>query len=92
MHTPVPFVKQTDFDVSGTFRFGKYPRFTSLSSSDPERREDTTWNLTASLTHYWTTQLATRLFYDFIKANNRNDFFQYDRHVAGVQLLFTQSF
>ena len=91
-HAPVSFMKQTDLDLSGTFRFGKYPRFTSLSPLDPERREDTNWNLTVSLTHYWTTQLATRLFYDLINANNRNDFFQYDRHIAGVQLLFNQSF
>ena len=92
VHTPMPFVKQTDFDISGTFRFGKYARFTSLSSLDPERRTDTNWILSVSLIHYWTAQLATRLFYDFINANNRNDFFQYDRHFTGVQLLFTQSF
>ena len=91
-HTPVPFVKQTDFDVSGTFRFGTYPRFTSLSSLDPERREDTNWILSVSVTHYWTARLATRLFYDFITAKNRNDFFQYDRHLTGIQLLFSQSF
>ena len=91
-HTPVPLIMQTDFDIVGTFRFGKYPRFTSLSSLDSERREDTNWGLTVSLTHAWTPQLATRLFYDLINANNRNDFFQYDRHIAGVQLLFSQSF
>ena len=92
VHTPCPFVKQTDLDVSGAFRFGTYPRFTSVSASDSTRRQDTNWDLLTALTHYWTAHLATRVFYRWLNANNRNDFFQYDRHMTGVQLLFSQSF
>ena len=92
VHTPIPLVAQTDLDVSSRLLFGRYPRFTSLSSLAPERRRDTIWDLLVSLTHYWTPRLATRLLYRFINADNRNDVFQYDRHIGGVQLLFTENF
>ena len=92
VHTPVPVVQHTDLDVSGGLLFGAYPRFTSLSSADPERRRDTTWDLLVSLTHDWTPRLATRVWYRFVSADNRNDLFQYDRHLGGVQLLFTENF
>lgn len=91
-HCPVPGVPRTDLDVSGGLRLVRYPRFTSLSSLEPERRADTNWDLYAALTHYWTPRLAIRVSYRYINANNRNDLFQYDRHIGGVQLLFTQSF
>ena len=92
VHTPLPVLARAELDVSGGFRFGHYPRFTSLSALDPDRREDTVWDLLTALTYSWTPRLATRVSYRFINANNRNDLFQYDRHLAGIQLLFKQSF
>jgi len=91
-HTPVLLVAKTDLDVSGGFGLGTYPDFSPLSSLDPTRREDTNWDLYTGLTYSWTPQVATRAFYRYINANNRNDIFQYDRHIAGVQLLFSQYF
>ncbi len=89
-HTPVPRVEKTDLDLAGGFDYGRYPNFTSLSSLDTRRRQDMNWNFYAAVTHYWTPSLATRGFYRFVDANNRNDFYDYERHVAGVQVLFTQ--
>lgn len=91
-HTPVPLLPQTDLDASIGVQFGRYPRFSPLSSLDPDRREDATWDVYSALTHYWTPRLATRLFYQYINANNQNDLFEYERHVAGVHLLFVQYF
>jgi tetratricopeptide (TPR) repeat protein len=92
LRTPVPFLPKTDFDTSAGFRWGSYPRFTSLSSLDRSRRFDNNWDYYVALTHRITPRVSTRAFYRLINANNRNDFFQYDRHLAGLQLLFTQYF
>ena len=91
-HTPLPFLPQTDLDVSGGFRLGAYPRFASLSNADATRRRDHHWDLYTAVTHYWTSRVATRASYRLINSNNRNDFFQYDRHIAGIELLFSQAF
>ena len=91
-HTPLPGLPQTDLDVSGGFRLGAYPRFVSLSNADTNQRRDHQWDLYTAVTHYWTSRVATRASYRFTKANNRNDFFQYDRHTAGLELLFSQAF
>ena len=86
----MPRVDQTELDLSGGLDYGKYPGFTSLSTLDVRRRQDTIWDFYAAITHYWTPRLATRGFYRFVEAGNRNDFFDYERHIAGVQVLFTQ--
>ena len=91
-HTPLPWLPQTDLDASGGFRLGAYPRFASLSNADVRRRRDHQWDLYAAVTHYWTSRVATRASYRYVHANNRNDFFQYHRHIAGLDLLFSQSF
>ncbi len=90
IHTPMPLVEKTDLDVAGGFDYGTYPDFTSLSTLDVRRRQDANWDFYAAITHTWTPRLATRGFYRFVGANNRNDFFEYERHIAGVQVLFTQ--
>ncbi len=92
VHTPVPVVPQTDFDLSGGFVFGTYPDFSPLSSLDVTRREDTNWDLYTSLTYYWTPHIGTRAFYRYVNANNRNDIFQYDRQIGGVQVVYSYSF
>ncbi|MDP3704027.1 MAG: tetratricopeptide repeat protein [Candidatus Omnitrophota bacterium] len=92
VHVPVPKAPKTDLDAALSFQFGKYPRFTSLSTREPDRRHDTNWNTYVSLTHRLRPRLSLRVFWRVINANNRNDVFQYDRQVAGVQTLFTQHF
>ncbi len=89
IHTPMPFLTRTDLDLSGGWNYGKYPTFTSLSSLDTRRRQDSSWHFYAGLTHYWTPRWATRGFYRFVNADNRNDFFDYARHIAGIQVLFS---
>ncbi|MBI4397494.1 MAG: tetratricopeptide repeat protein, partial [Candidatus Omnitrophica bacterium] len=88
IHTPMPFVKKTDADVSGGFLFGAYPHFTSLSSLDTNRREDHDWDLYAALTYHVTPQIGIRGFYRFFNSLNENGFFEYVRHIGGVQVLF----
>jgi tetratricopeptide (TPR) repeat protein len=92
IRVPVPKVPKTDLDASVGFQFGKYPRFTSLSAREPDRRRDTNWNTYVALTHRIRPRLSVRVFWRVINANNPNDVYQYDRHVAGVQTLFTQHF
>ena len=90
VHTPV--VWHTDADVSGGLQFSVYPHFSSLSNLDAARRRDTNWDVAASLTHHLTAALDVQLQYHWINDRNRNDFFQYERHLAGVHLLLTQAF
>ncbi len=89
-HSPLRW--RTDADVSGGLLYNAYPHFTSLSSLDTARRRDTNWDVAASLTHHLTPQVDLRLQYRWVNAVNRNDFFQYNRHVVGMHLLFTQAF
>jgi len=90
LHTPLAW--RTDGDLSGGLQWNRYPHFLSLTSLDPERRRDTSWDLLAVLTHHLRPNLDLRVQYHWINALNRNDVFQYDRHLAGVHLLFTQTF
>ncbi len=83
-----PLFWNTDLDFSAGFEFNKYPRFTSLSALDTDRRRDLNWDLYVSLTHYLTPQLGLRGFYRYINADNRNGFFEYDRHIGGVQVIY----
>ena len=88
IHTPVDFIKKMDWDASGGFDYGEYHDFTSLSTLNIEEREDARWDIYTALTYHWTKQFATRGFYRFIKSNNRNNFFDRDRHLAGAEVIF----
>lgn len=90
IHTPV--MRKTELDVSGGLQFATYPRFTSLSTLDTNRRRDLEWDLYSGLTYYLTPRLGLRVFYRYINSDNRNGFFEYDRHIGGAQLIFAQSF
>ena len=87
IHTPVPGVLKTDVDLSTGFEWGRYPRFVSRSSLDTERRRDARFDLYAALTYHWNAHLATRALYRFINNDNRNDFFDRARHLAGVEVI-----
>lgn len=88
IHTPLPWFNRVEADLATGFRWNRYPRFSSLSTLDTARRRDTIWDLYVGLTYPVNPKLSTRVFYRFVDAKNRNDFFEYDRHVTGVQLLF----
>ncbi|MCI0564514.1 MAG: tetratricopeptide repeat protein [Nitrososphaera sp.] len=92
LHVPVSWIHRTDLDTSGGFNFGEYPRFESLSRLDPNQRLDNNWDYYLSLTYRLTPRMSIRTFYRYINANNRNDFYQYDRQITGVHYLFTQYF
>ena len=87
IHTPVPGLLKTDVDISTGFEWGAYPRFVSRSSLDTERRRDARFDVYTALTYHWNKHLATRALYRFINNDNRNDFFDRARHLAGVEVL-----
>ncbi len=88
LHTPVDFLKKMDWDTSGGFDYGAYPDFSSLSALNLEEREDASWDIYSAFTYHWTPRFATRTFYRFLKSNNRNNFFDRDRHLAGGEVIF----
>ena len=85
--TVVDFLPKTEWELSTGFDWGRYPRFVSVSSLDPTRRRDARFDVYTAATHHWTKSLATRVLYQFIQNDNRSDFFDRTRHVAGVELL-----
>lgn len=85
-HTPLS--KKLALDSAVGFRWNKYPRFSSLSTLDGERRRDAVLDLYVGLTYPINPRLAGRISYRFVDAQNRNDFYEYERHVAGIQFLF----
>jgi len=89
LHTPLGFLGPVDFDASAGFDWGTYPDFSSLSSLDPADRRDMRSDVYAGLTYHLKPNLATRGFYRFINADNKNDFFDRRRHIAGVEMVFS---
>jgi tetratricopeptide (TPR) repeat protein len=91
-HSDLPFIENADLDLSTGFYLAQYPHFKSLSSLDPERRRDKQWDVYMAYTHRFSQRIATRFSYRFVKANNNSGFYDYDRHIAGAELLFAQDF
>ncbi len=83
--------ERTGLDVSGGLRFGGYPNFSSLSAGDVSRRRDTEGDLYVSLTHQLTRRTAVHGFYRYANSVNQNNFFDYERHIGGVELVVTSS-
>jgi len=90
IHTPVDCLKHTDFDLAAGIDYGNYPQFSSLSALDRNERRDKRFDLYAALTHHWKRNLATRAFYRFITADDDNGLFSHQRHLAGVEVIFSQ--
>lgn len=89
LHTPLPVMNKTTLDVFGEFSAGYYRHFSAqLSRLEHDNRLDHNWTLVVSLTHPLSAHWAIRTSYRYINANNKNDLFQYDRHVGGVELRF----
>ena len=87
--TAVDCLPKTDWEVSTGFAWGRYPRFVSASSLETTRRRDARFDVYTALTHHWTKSLATRVTYQFIQNDNRDDFFDRTRHIAGAELLIS---
>jgi len=88
-HGPLGFVKRTDYDASAGFDYGTYPEFSSLSTLDLAERRDLRLDAYGALTYHWRSDLATRGFYRFINSDNENDFFDRNRHIAGMEVIFS---
>lgn len=84
----VPILKKNDLDLSSGLETGFYRNFSSLSSLDTSRRRDMNWDLYVGLTRHLTPNLALRGFYRFTNATNRNNFYDYDRHIGGAQIIY----
>ncbi len=89
MHTPIKFWPKTDFDISTGYDYGEYPEFSSLSSLDSNGRLDKRLDNYVAVTHHLKPSIAWRTFYRFIKSDNNNDFFDRQRHIAGVEMIFS---
>ena len=88
-HTPIKFLRKTDFDISVGYDWGEYPQFLSLSSLDTESRLDKRLDNYVAITHHFRPNLAWRTFYRFIKSDNNNGFFDRQRHIAGMEMIFS---
>ena len=89
VHTTLDGVPRTDWEASAGLERGVYPRFVSLSALDTTRRRDLRYDVYTALTYHWTPHLATRLDYRFIRNDNRNDFYDRTRHIAGMEMVFS---
>lgn len=89
LHGPLKLVKRTDYDLSSGFDYGTYPEFASLSTLDLSERKDLRVDAYSALTYQWRPNLATRGFYRFIHSGNDNDFFDRNRHIAGMEVIFS---
>ncbi len=89
LHTPIKFLRNTDFDISVGYDWGEYPEFSSFSSLDTDDRLDKRLDNYVSVTHHLKPNLAWRTFYRFIKSDNDNAFYKRDRHIAGMEVIFS---
>ena len=88
-HTPIKFLRDTDFDISTGYDWGEYPEFSSLSLLDSEGRIDKRLDNYVALTRHLKPDIAWRTFYRFIKSDNNNGFFKRTRHIAGMEMIFS---
>lgn len=88
-HAPMNCLGPVDLDLSTGFDYGTYPEFSSLSALDRSERRDKRVDVYTGLTYHWKPSLATRGFYRLIHSDNDNGFFDRDRHIAGVEVLFS---
>ncbi len=88
-HTPLFLLEDTTLDVNGSFELAEYPRFVSRSNIDTTRRRDKLWRVNTAVTRRLTSQLRTRVFYDYTLGDNNNKLFDYDRHIAGLKVLYS---
>ncbi len=89
LHGPLDFLGSTTFDVSTGFDYGAYPDFSSLSVLDLDERRDLRLDVYADLTYHWKPNLATRGFYRYINSTNDNGFYERDRRIAGMEVVFS---
>jgi len=89
IHGPLDCLGPMTFDVSTGFDYGTYPDFSSLSTLDLNERRDLRFDLYTDLTYHWKPNLATRMFYRYINSSNDNGFYERDRHITGVEVVFS---
>ncbi|MBI3316116.1 MAG: tetratricopeptide repeat protein [Candidatus Omnitrophica bacterium] len=89
VHGPLDCLGPVTFDVSTGLDYGTYPDFSSLSPLDLNERRDLRTDVYADLTYHWKPDLATRGFYRYIRSENDNGFYERDRQLAGVEVVFS---
>lgn len=90
VHTPL--VGKFTFDGSAGLQYQHYPNFTSLSSGDLSRRRDLDWDFFTAISYWIRPNIAVRGIYRYIRAFNRNNFFDYSRHIIGGEVIFAEAF
>lgn len=87
LHTPL--FAGWALDLSGGFTAAHYPHFSAeLVAQETLARRDENWTFLASLTRPLGRNWTFRTYYRTVNANNRNDVYQYDRQIGGVEFLF----
>ena len=89
IHGPLDHWGPMTFDASAGFDYGAYSDFSSLSTLDLNERRDLRFDIYTGLTYRWKPNLATRIFYRYIHSDNDNGFFERDRHIIGVEVVFS---
>ena len=89
VHSPLDCLGPVAFDASTGLDYGTYPDFSSFSSLDLNERRDLRFDVYTALTYHWKPNLATRAFYRYINSGNDNGFYERDRHIAGVEVVFS---
>lgn len=87
----VPLLERLDWDGSVGLRLRFYHNFHAFSTRDASRRRDVNWDIYNALTFHLTEHIGLRGFYRYISGDNQNNFFDYNRHVGGVHVIYSQS-
>lgn len=87
LHTPL--AEKIDFDTSVGVLLGFYPNFSSTTDQDSARRRDRSWDVYTALTYRFRPNIGLRTFYSYTHAWNQNNVFDYSRHVAGAQIIYS---
>lgn len=86
-HTPL--VNKFELDMSSGLVLGFYPHFSSATTRDSARRRDVHWDLYTGVTYKFTRAFGVRAFYRYINSQNQNNVFDYSRHIAGAQVIYS---
>lgn len=90
VHTPL--AGKLSLDVSAGYQYRNYHNFESLSFRDQSERRNHDWDIYSALAYPITSNVSIRAIYRFISAGNRNNFYDYSRHIIGGEIRFREAF
>lgn len=88
----MPLLEKLDLDLSTGLQARFYHNFSSVSVLDQSRRRDFYWDVYSSLTYHLTPNIGVSGIYRFFNGYNQNNFYDYTRHIGGVQIAYSRKF